>query len=212
MVELQLFWLQSASKFAAKMRTLLPRSARLCALFWLHSPSKSQLAAKMRELLPRFTRLCDLFWHQSPSKFCSKNVRASASLCSAMCFILGSISVKIRTCRKMRELLPRFARLYTLFWLQSPSKLAAKMRELLLRLARLCALFWLQSPSNLLLLLLHPVNDQLGEQNLQRSINEMSVAMQAKCLDFSVRKCCQTTISESSIRYTFPRVILTSTV
>ena len=51
------------------------------------------------------------------------------------------------------------------------------------------------------LLLLHPVNDLLGEQNLQRSIDEMSVAMQAKCLDFSVRKCCQTTISESSIPY-----------
>ena len=140
------------------MRELLPRFARPCALFWLHSPSK--FAAKMRASASLYFRFSVQIWN--------KNARASASLRSAMCFIFASVSIQIwiknaRASASLRsafgfnlrsnfelkcELLHRFARPRALFSLQSPFKFGAKMPKLLPRFARPCALFRFNLRSN----------------------------------------------------------------
>ena len=142
-------------------------------LFWLQY--SVQFREKVRELCLASLGHADYLGFNLPSNSVKKTreLGRSASLRSAMWFILASISHPIR--RKNSRALPRYARPCGLFWFQSPVKFRAKFREHCLaslghvvhfginiplnsekkistglpRFARPCGLCWLQSPSNL---------------------------------------------------------------
>ena len=70
-------------------------SASLRSAMWFILVSiSSQIQSKISRALPRFARPRGSFWHQYSVKFREKNFDRSASLRSAMWFILASISVK----------------------------------------------------------------------------------------------------------------------
>ena len=106
------FILASISRqIQSKILRALPRFARSCGLFWLQSSVKFR--AKFREVCLASLGHVVYFGFNLPSNS-EQKFKSSASLRSAMWFILASISRQIQS--KNSRALPRFARPCGLFW------------------------------------------------------------------------------------------------